>query len=141
MSVESIGAYAGVQPSAAKATKLGASNLTISDFFQLIAAQLQNQSMYDTVDNAEFMSQMVQFSTLSQMEELSRAFRTNLAVSMIGKSVNVSTTNEQGAPITVSGTVTQVRYDGDTPLLMVDGAYYKLSDVAEVGIGTYEQKA
>lgn len=136
MSVESIGAYAGVQPSAAKATKLGASNLTISDFFQLIAAQLQNQSMYDTVDNAEFMSQMVQFSTLSQMEELSRAFRTNLAVSMIGKSVNVSTTNEQGAPITVSGTVTQVRYDGDTPLLMVDGTYYNLSDVTEVGIGT-----
>jgi len=141
MSVESIGAYANVQTPVAKATKLGTSNLTISDFFQLIAAQLQNQSMYDTVDNAEFMSQMVQFSTLSQMEELANAFQTNLAVSMIGKSVNVSTTNEQGVPISVRGTVTQVRYDGDTPLLMVDGAYYKLSDVAEVGIGSSDQKA
>ncbi len=140
MGVDGIGAYAGVQTSAAKATKLGASNLTISDFFQLIAAQLQNQSMYDTVDNAEFMSQMVQFSTLSQMEELSGAFQNNLAVSMIGKAVNVSTSNEQGVPLSVRGTVTQVRYDGDTPKLMVDGVYYNLSEVTEVGIGTPAQE-
>ena len=136
MGVEGIGSLAGAQASAAQSPSLGNSNLKISDFFQLIAAQLQNQSMYDTVDNAEFMSQMVQFSTLSQMEELSDAFQTNLAVSMIGKAVNVSSENAQGTPVSIRGVVSQVSYGDGTPKLMVDGTYYNLSDVREVGVNT-----
>ena len=99
MGVEGIGSALASQISGSQsaAAGKGGTNLTISDFFKLMAAQLQNQSMYDTVDNAEFMSQMVQFSTLSQMEELSNAFQSNLAVSMIGKTVNVSMEDARGA--------------------------------------------
>ncbi len=134
MGVEGIGAALSSQTTGAQASNLGSSNLTISDFFQLIAAQLQNQSMYDTVDNAEFMSQMVQFSTLSQMEELSTAFQSNLAVTMIGKSVTVSTQNDQGVPTSIRGVVTQVSYSDGSPLVMVNGAYFKLAEVSDVGI-------
>ncbi len=134
MGVEGISSALSAQTSGSQAASFGNSNLTISDFFQLIAAQLQNQSMYDTVDNAEFMSQMVQFSTLSQMEELSGAFQTNLAVSMIGKTVNVTAENDQGVRQTATGVVSQVSYNEGKPQLLVNGTYYKMADVTEVGI-------
>lgn len=134
MGVEGIGSAFSAQASGAQASGLGKSDLKISDFFQLIAAQLQNQSMYDTVDNAEFMSQMVQFSTLSQMEELSSAFQSNLAVSMIGKTVNVTTENDQGTRTAMTGVVSQVNYQEGVPRLMVNGSFYKMADVTEVGM-------
>jgi flagellar basal-body rod modification protein FlgD len=134
LGVEGIGSAFTPQASGAQAANFGNSNLQISDFFQLIAAQLQNQSMYDTVDNAEFMSQMVQFSTLSQMEELSNAFQSNLAVSMIGKTVNVTTEDDHGARNTMTGVVSQVSYDAGVPSLMVNGEFYKMADVTEVGM-------
>ena len=136
MGVEGIGSAFSTQASGAKAANFGNSDLNISDFFQLIAAQLQNQSMYDTVDNAEFMSQMVQFSTLSQMEELSNAFQSNLAVSMIGKTVNVSMEDARGARGSVTGVVSQVNYDEGVPRLMVNGAFYDMADVTEVGMAS-----
>ena len=134
MGVDGISAGLGAPTTGIKGSGFSGANLTMSDFFQLIAAQLQNQSMYDTVDNAEFMSQMVQFSTLSQMEELSSAFQSNLAVSMIGKNVNVSTQNDLGVPLTVQGVVSEISYSSGTPLLKVNGAYYKIAEVTDVGI-------
>lgn len=134
MGVEGIGSAFSAQASGAQASSFGNSDLKISDFFQLIAAQLQNQSMYDTVDNAEFMSQMVQFSTLSQMEELSGAFQSNLAVSMIGKTVNVTTENDLGTRTTTTGVVSQVSYEEGVPRLMVNGSFYKMADVTDVGM-------
>ena len=62
-----------------------ASSLDMNDFFVLMAAQLQNQSMYDPVDNSEFIAQMAQFSTLTQMEALTRSFASNYSVSLIGE--------------------------------------------------------
>lgn len=135
MGVEGIGAALSAQASGAQAAGFGNSNLKIGDFFKLIAAQLQNQSMYDTVDNAEFMSQMVQFSTLAQMEDLSKAFQSNLAVSMIGKTVNVTAEDDRGARSTLTGVVSQVSYEDGIPRLLVNGAYYKMADVTEVGMG------
>jgi flagellar basal-body rod modification protein FlgD len=133
MGVEGIGsALAGQVSNPQSGAGLGGTNLTISDFFKLMAAQLQNQSMYDTVDNAEFMSQMVQFSTLSQMEELSNAFQSNLAVSMIGKTVHVTTEDEGGVRQALTGVVSQVSYSDGAPQLMVNGQYYKLANVTEV---------
>ncbi len=134
MGVESIGSAFSAQTTSTKTAGLGSSNLTMSDFFKLIAAQLQNQSMYDTVDNAEFMSQMVQFSTLSQTEELSNAFQSNLAVSMIGKNVNITTEDNQGVRRTMTGLVSQVKYSDGAPQLQVNGVYYKMSEVTEVGM-------
>jgi flagellar basal-body rod modification protein FlgD len=135
LGVEGIGSAFTPQAAGAKAANFGNSDLKISDFFQLIAAQLQNQSMYDTVDNAEFMSQMVQFSTLSQMEELSGAFQSNLAVSMIGKTVNVTTQDDRGILSATTGVVSQVSYDDGIPRLLVNGAFYKMADVTDVGMG------
>jgi flagellar basal-body rod modification protein FlgD len=96
MLVNGIGIPAASQQKAEQSVGKAASDLDINDFFKLISAQMQNQSMFDTVDNAQFMSQMVQFSTLSQINEMTKAFQSNMAVSMIGKQVSVSATDADG---------------------------------------------
>ena len=128
--------------SAAVQTNLGASttatnksgaDLNIDDFFKLISAQLQNQSMFDTVDNTQFMSQMVQFSTLSQISELTNAFQSNFAVSLIGKPVSISVTDDQGKQQIMTGPVEQVSFNAGAPYVLVNGGFYEVSQVMDIG--------
>ncbi len=133
MLVNGIGMPAAAQQNAGQSVGKAASDLDINDFFKLITAQLQNQSMFDTVDNAQFMSQMVQFSTLSQINALTNAFQTNMAVSMIGKQVNVSATAEDGTKQMQVGQVEQVSFNAGVPYVCVNGQFYQMSDILDIG--------
>lgn len=133
MLVNGIGMPAAAQQNAGQSVGKAASDLDINDFFKLITAQLQNQSMFDTVDNAQFMSQMVQFSTLSQINALTNAFQTNMAVSMIGKQVNVSTTAEDGTKQMQVGQVEQISFNAGVPYVCVNGQFYQMSDILDIG--------
>ncbi|HAN20855.1 MAG: hypothetical protein A2Y15_04760 [Clostridiales bacterium GWF2_36_10] len=118
--------------SSSTAKKTDASNLGINDFFKLMAAQLENQSMFDTVDNTQFIAQMAQFSSLSQISELNNTIKSNMAVSLIGKSVSVVQTNESGIEQTVVGDVEQVSYSDGVPYIYVKGGFYQLSDIIDI---------
>ena len=133
MQVNNIGAPVAAQLQSGQAVNKSGSDLDINDFFKLISAQLQNQSMFDTVDNAQFMSQMVQFSTLSQISELTSAFKSNMAVSLIGKPVSISTTDENGAQRIKVGQVEQVSFNGGVPYIMVEGEFHQLSEIMDIG--------
>ena len=108
-------------------------SLGINDFFKLMAAQLENQSMFDTVDNTQFIAQMAQFSTLTQISELNNTVKVNTAVSLIGKTVSVNSVDEDGKSKIKVGTVEQVSYNSGVPYLFVDGGFYLLTDVLDVG--------
>lgn len=70
-----------------------------SDFLKLMVTQLNNQDPTNPTDNAEFISQMAQFSTVTGIEELSSSFetlsqsltqgQTLQAASLVGKDVLV----------------------------------------------------
>lgn len=134
MSIEGISSYSGYISSNSNTSKESGTDLTVNDFFQLIAAQLQNQSMYDTVDNTQFISQLAQFTTLSQMNELTAAVNSNLAVSLLGKPVGVTTTDSLGQAQTTIGEVEQVTYSGGVPYLYVNGGFYTLNEITDVGL-------
>ncbi len=133
MQLNGIGTPGAVQPQSGQAVKKGASDLDINDFFKLISAQMQNQSMFDTVDNAQFMSQMVQFSTLSQMNALTNAFQTNMAVTMIGKQVSVLSTAQDGTQQMQVGQVQQVSFNAGVPYVWVNGEAHQLSEIQDIG--------
>jgi flagellar basal-body rod modification protein FlgD len=68
------------------------------DFLKLLVAQLQHQDPMQPTDNAEYMGQLAQFSTLEQItnvgEEMKRmraSSQVDQAVAMIGKSVGYTT--------------------------------------------------
>ena len=133
MIVNGIGAPSSALQNGGKSVGKAASDLDIDDFFKLISAQLQNQSMFDTVDNAQFMSQMVQFSTLSQINEMTNAFQSNMAVSLIGKQVSVCATAPDGSKHTQVGQVEQVSFNLGVPYVCVGGEFYQMSDIQDIG--------
>ena len=124
--------YSTAYSSSASATAKSGSDLTMDDFFQLLTAQLENQNMMDPVDNTEFIAQMAQFSTLSQMKELSAATQTTYAVTLMGKTVTVSVTDEAGVTSQHSGTVDSVCFENGVPRLNVGGESYAITDIKTI---------
>lgn len=112
--------------------KTGSSDLGINDFFTLMAAQLENQSMMDTVDNTQFIAQMAQFSSLSQISELNSTIKSSMAVSLMGKTVSVTKIDNFGAEQTIVGKVDQISYAEGVPYLFIDGGYYQISDIIDI---------
>jgi flagellar basal-body rod modification protein FlgD len=106
--------------------------LTMDDFFKLIAAQLQNQDMFNPVDNTEFIAQMAQISTLSQMSELSNNINTNLSVSLLGKTVSASAPDERGVNKTTTGVVEGVSFSNGKAVIQVGGQYFQMEQVNQI---------
>jgi flagellar basal-body rod modification protein FlgD len=133
MQIGGINTSAAQQAGSGQAVHKSGSDLDINDFFKLISTQMQNQSMYDTVDNAQFMSQMVQFSTLSQISEMTKAFQSGYAVSLIGKQVSYAAAGEDGMQQVNYGTVEQVSFNSGIPYVFVNGEFHKTSEIMDVG--------
>ncbi|MEA4831993.1 MAG: flagellar hook capping FlgD N-terminal domain-containing protein [Oscillospiraceae bacterium] len=135
MSVDAISSLVNnINISNKESEKKGVDALSINDFFQLIAAQLENQSMYDTVDNTQFLSQLSQFTSLSQMKEMTSAINSNYAASLLGRPVCVNSTDQFGNKKTVTGTVEQITFSGGIPYLYVNGDFFALGDLTDIGI-------
>lgn len=132
MSFNVSGAYHALPSENTVTTANDTTNLTMTDFFKLMIAQLKNQNMLNPTDSSEFIGQMAQFSTLSKMEEMSAFNKLSYAVSLIGKDVKVTSKDESGQIATGSGTVDSVYYDGSDSYVAIDGAYYLAGDVYSV---------
>lgn len=118
---------------AAQSIQKAANTPKTEDFFKLIAAQLVNQSMFDTVDNTQLVTQMAQLSTLSQISDLCAAVKSGTAVSLIGKTVSVATKSPGGQQAVAVGQVEQISMEDGTPYLYVGGSFYPLEDVLDIG--------
>src|SRR5262249_38527857 len=91
-------------------------------FLKLLVTQLQNQDPPNPTDNAQFMGQLAQFSTLEQitnvgneMGSLTFATQVNQAMALVGK--NVSFTRDDQS--TGQGTVTGVSFKDGNILVAV----------------------
>lgn len=102
-------------------------------FLNLLVAQLRNQNPLDPVDNAEFVSQLAQFSALEGVEKLNASFADMLALeqigqgaSLVGKTV-VYQQPHMDAPD--QGSVDGVSLEGGRMQLLVRGTLVSLDHV------------
>ncbi|OJU14277.1 MAG: hypothetical protein BGN88_08770 [Clostridiales bacterium 43-6] len=112
--------------------KTGEASLDMDDFFTLLAAQLKNQNMFEPTSDTEFIAQMAQFSSLQQMKDLGKTYQNTYAVSLIGKNVTVSTTDDNGLPKQMTGMVEKVDLKADSARICIDGKYYETANVIEI---------
>lgn len=87
--------------SANSATTLAQKTVSKDDFIKLMLAQIQNQDPLNPIQNAEFVSQLAQISTLESINELNKSFSSvsdSLTVNqtlqgavLVGKSVQIKT--------------------------------------------------
>lgn len=121
----------------------GASALGSDAFMKLLVTQMQNQDPMAPVDNQEYLAQLAQFSSLSEMQELNdnvvglavlqqnNALLAQLTQSsaLIGHEVHWLDADTQ-APM--SGVVESIKLENGLALLSIDGHDVPLTSVVQV---------
>ncbi len=121
--------------------------LTITGYFQLLAAQLQNQDMTNPMDNSEMMAQMTQMAMVQSMQSMTNSIDTSTAInvstyaaSLINQEVTVAVTEENsfGQEVAVNvkyGIVESVNLTSSSPTIKLkdDDKEYPISYVLGLG--------
>lgn len=120
--------------------------LTMSDFYTLLATQIQYQDADNPMDTSEMVSQLVQnqmSEAITQMStavsDLSTVNLLNYASSMMGKEVTVAEVDKDGyyTGEELKGVVSGVSL-GTVPTVVIDGKEYSLVQI--MGVGTVPEK-
>lgn len=113
--------------SAADKTKSNKNSLDKDAFLKLLVTQMQYQDPLEPTSNTEYMSQMAQFSSVEQMENLNTLFTNGQAMNLTGQYVILNVPDAAGNISQVSGLVDYVTLkDGET-YFHIGEEYYKSS--------------
>lgn len=129
-----------------QATANDKNTISMTGYFQLLAAQLQNQDMTNPMDNSEIMAQMTQMAMVQSLTSMTQAIDTSTAVTsqtyaggLLGQEVTIAITEEkagQEVPVSVKyAKVASVDFTSGNPVLRLEGdtKTYQLAHV--IGIG------
>jgi flagellar basal-body rod modification protein FlgD len=104
-------------------------------FLKLLVAQMRYQNPLEPKGSDEFISQVVQLTSMEQMINLSknmemllRAQELSLSANLVGKHVVVG-----GPDHDATGTVERIIIGEDGIKLVIDGKYYDYGTVKEIG--------
>ncbi|HBF36641.1 MAG TPA: hypothetical protein DDW50_04905 [Firmicutes bacterium] len=110
--------------------KTGNHPLGKDDFLKILVAQLQNQDPTKPMEDTQFISQMAQFSSLEQMQNVSKTNSLQQAMMSIGNDVKADISNGSNGQELVFGRVVGVQPKGDDIYLTLDsGRQIKDSEV------------
>ncbi len=102
-------------------------------FLKLLVTQLQYQDPLNPTDDKEFISQMAQFSSLEQMQNMNANASKTQAYSLIGRTVNAQMFNQNTQQYDqMAGVVDSVTLKAGEPYLMIGGKEVPYSGVQNV---------
>ena len=119
-----ISSITGANP--AEAAAAAGQTLSQADFLKLLVTQMSSQNPLNPQSDTEFAAQLAQFSALQQTQSMSENMSVLQANAMMGEMVTVAP-SDGAAP--VSGQVSAVLIQSGTPVIMVNGRSYDLSEV------------
>ena len=103
--------------------------LTQANFLQLLVTQMSSQDPLNPESDTDFAAQLAQFSALQQSQAMSQDMSILQANSMMGEIVTVA---PAGASAPVTGQVSAVQIQSGTPVVVVNGQTYSLSQVTAI---------
>lgn len=106
--------------------------VSVDDFLQLMIAQLKNQDFMNPVDDTQYVTQLAQFTTMQQMEEMAYNSKSTYITSMVGKYVVASKMTVSGDLDTTKGIVNKISLVDNEYLVFVNDKPYKMSEIMEV---------
>ena len=121
--------------------------LSMTGYFQLLAAQLQNQDMSNPMDNSELMAQMTQMAMVQSLTTMTDAMKNSTAVntqtyaaSLVGQEVTMAVTKEnsygQETPVDVKyAKVEWVNFTTGDPTIKIEGDDKEYTLTHLVGMG------
>lgn len=111
-------------------------DLNVSDFFELMVAQLTNQDFMNPVDDTQYLAQLAQFSSMNAMKELSEYSKQNYVMSFLGKECTAAKYQIGGEVEQTTGKVTSVSLVDNDYKLTINGKEFALSEIMKVGDGS-----
>ena len=120
----------------ATSSKTGSSSVNNSlgkdDFLKLLVTQMQYQDPLNPQQDTEFISQLAQFSSLEQMQNLNTTFSSSQAMTMVGKTVQITQKGADGNTTTITGIVDFVTKTEKGTYVSVDGTKYSVDEVTDI---------
>lgn len=121
--------------------------ISMTGYFQLLAAQLQNQDMTNPMDNSEIMAQMTQMAMVQSLTAMTNAVDTSTSVTtqtyaggLLGQEVTMAVVkeNEWGVEVPIGvkyATVESVDFTSGSPTIRLkdDPKTYQLAHVVGMG--------
>lgn len=113
--------------------RVAKSQLGKNDFLKLLVAQLQYQDPLEPTKDSDFVAQLAQFSSLEQMENMSKSMAMMQAYDLVGKYVVApDMTMADGSKVDIMGTVDSVIYKNGEYYAMVGDYVVQISKITEV---------
>ena len=106
-------------------------------FLQLLVAQMKYQDPLEATSNTEYISQYATFSELEQMQNMSATLELSRAANLVGQTVVVESTDDNGRTTSDMGVVDYISYENSKAMVWVNGSSYSLDDVVEVADAEY----
>ena len=93
-------------------------------FLLLLAAEMKYQDPLEPTSNTEYMSQMAQFSTVEQLQNINDTFSSNQALNLAGQYVILNVPDSAGNITQVSGLVDYVTISNGKAYFSINDQYY-----------------
>lgn len=100
------------------------SSLDKEAFLQLLATEMKYQDPLEPTSNTEYMSQLAQFSTVEQLQNMNSTFNSNQALNLAGKYVILNVPDSAGNIAQVSGLVDYVTVSDGKAYFSINDQYY-----------------
>ncbi len=122
-----------IDEGAKKASDRNTGELGKDDFLNLLVTQLRYQDPLKPTDDAQFIAQMAQFSSLEQMQNMNNSLAQAQGFSLIGKHVTADITDDVTKAInTVEGDVTSVKVESGKVSVVVNGKDIPIEKIINV---------
>jgi len=110
----------------------GGMGVSAEDFLQLMITQLKNQDFMNPMDDTAYVTQLAQFASMQQMQELAHYSKANYVMSLVGKEVTVSRLTLGGNVEKVDGVVEKISMVNNEYSVYVKGKAYTLAQIMQV---------
>ena len=107
-------------------------SVSIDNFLQMMIAQIQNQDPMNPIDDTQYVTQLAQFATMQQMQELAYYSRSNFVMGLVGKDVTVAKTGIGGKVEKITGPVEKISLVNNEYSIYVDGKPFALNQIMEI---------
>lgn len=107
-------------------------SVSVQDFLNLMVAQLKNQDFTNPVDDTQYVTQLAQFATMQQMEELAAYSKQNYVTSLIGKDVTVAKMSVTGDVNKQEGIIEKISLVNNEYKVYVNKKPYSLEEIMQI---------
>lgn len=121
-----VGIDTSIVDAAASATTQNKKNNSLDKdaFLQLLVTQMQYQDPLEPTSNTEYMSQLAQFSSVEELQNINNTFSTNQSLNLAGQYVILNVPDSSGEISQVSGLVDYVTVSDGKAYFSINDEYY-----------------